>query len=425
MRLSLAAVIASALAPALLLSGCGSGRVVTPAVTLQPEKTSEIHIMAYNAQSTRSEYLKYISEKLPDISIAYEYISLDYFNNELNLRLQSGQGPDIIEVGGETRLLASTSHLLDLTDEVFILKYSRAGLEPFSINGRVYAIPLQSWFEGIFYNRDIFEQYRLSPPETLNELIRIHKVLKEAGIKPQTMGAQSWEPLMKQSIGIVNNEFYADEKNSGFDERFNAGRATLAEEWLPAVTEWARMISEGCLTPDMLDYSYEQALDEFASGKAAMWQSGPWSLGAIRRVNPDIKLGMFPIPGTKPGLGWLIGGPGSALAINAHSGNKEMALRILEYTSTSEAQEALIVDSTGKSSLTGVNVPLDPVYDECMPAIEAGHVYAPWTAAWTYGNPVVEAYGKSLQEVLAGSKSIEQALRDADAVNKKMRNAFN
>lgn len=409
----------------LALSGCTSGSALLPAErAYESEEKVDIHIMAYNDKSTRSEYLRYLSEELPFINIVYEYVSLEYFNNELNVRLLAGQGPDIIEVGGEARILASTGRLLDLTNEEFISKYMIEGLDPFSVGNRIYAIPLQSWFEGIFYNKAIFDQHRLSPPSTLDEFIMIHIYLKDAGIKPQTMGAQSWEPLMKQSIGIVNNEFYSKNENSDFDERFNNGQARLAEEWLPAVTEWYQMITKGCLTPDMLDYSYEQALEEFATGGAAMWQSGPWSLGAIRRINPDILLGMFPIPGTEPGTGWLIGGPGSALAINANSPNTEMALKVLDITSTPEAQKALIADNTGKSFLTGVSVPLDTVYDDCLPAISAGHVYAPWTISWKYGNPVVEAYGKSLQEVLAGSKSIEQALNDADSVNEKMRNMF-
>jgi raffinose/stachyose/melibiose transport system substrate-binding protein len=59
-----------------------------------------------------------------------------------------------------------------------------------------------------------------------------------------------------------------------------------------------------------------------------------------------------------------------------------------------------------------------------LQTIAKGHVYAPWTTAWSYGNPVVEAYGKALQEVLAGTKTIEQALRDADEVNSNLRTAI-
>jgi raffinose/stachyose/melibiose transport system substrate-binding protein len=229
---------------------------------------------------------------------------------------------------------------------------------------------------------------------------------------------------MKQSIALVNSEFYADPRNSGFDAAFDRGEAKLEESWLPAVTLWSRMIGEGCLTPDMLSYSYEQALEEFALGKAAMWQSGPWSLNEILRINPNIRLGMFPIPGTKEDGGWLIGGPGSALAVSANSKNKQAAIDVLAATATIEAQMALLSDSKGLSYVNGADSDLGPVFDGCSDAVAKGRVYAPWTTAWSYGNPVVEAYGKALQDVLAGTKTVKQALQDADEVNSKLRSAI-
>jgi raffinose/stachyose/melibiose transport system substrate-binding protein len=381
-------------------------------------------MLAYNAMSVRTTYLDFLKNKLPGIQLSYDTVPLDYYGSTLSSELLSGSGPDIIEVGGETRLLASTGRLLDLTDQAFVSSFKKEGIIPYSVGGKVYAVPLQSWFEGMYYNKDIFEKYGLNPPRNFEEFLNLHKKLQSLGIKAQIMGAQSWEPLMKQSIALVNSEFYADTQNAGFDAAFDKGEATLEGSWLPAVTLWSRMISEGCLTPDMLSYSYEQAMEEFALGKVAMWQSGPWSLNEILRINPDIRLGMFPIPGTKEDEGWLIGGPGSALAISANSKNKQAAIDVLAATATIDAQKALLSDSKGLSYVSGVETDLGPVFDGCVKTIAKGLVYAPWTTAWSYGNPVVEAYGKALQEVLAGTKTVEQALCDADEVNSNLRTAI-
>jgi len=370
--------------------------------------------------SIRTTYLEYLNRMLPDITVTYDYVPMDYYSSTLNTQLLSETGPDIIEVGGETRLMAVSGKLLDLTEQSFVNQYSAASLTPYSVNGLIYATPLQSWFEGIFYNKRIFEQYGLSPPHTFDEFIELHKQLTKVGIKPQTMGAQSWEPLMKQSIGMVGNDFYSMKENASFDLEFDATRETLKENWLPAVTEWSRLITEGCLTPDMLNYSYEQAMDEFANEQAAMWESGPWSVGAILQKNPDIQLGMFPIPGTKEGTGWLIGGPGSALAVNKNSRHIDAVLKVLAVTATPEAQAALLADSEGMSSVVDVDADLGPIYSDCEAALEAGHIYAPWITTWTYGNPIVETYGKALQDVLAGQKTVEEALQEADEVNRKM-----
>lgn len=396
----------------------------TTTPTAAPTEKVEVRLMAYNAEASRQTYLALLEEKFPNIKVTFEYVNLDNFDNVLTSQLQAGNGPDIIEVGGETRLLANAGYLLDMTDKEFTSRYAQAGLSPYTVDGKVYATPLQSWYEGIFYNKAIFAENGLSVPKTLDEFIQLHKDLQGKGIKAQTMGAQSWEPMMKQSIGVVNNEFYSASTNKDFDAKFDKGEATLAESWLPHVTAWSKMITEGCLTPDMLGMSYDQALDEFATGKAAMWESGPWAVNTILEKSPDFQLGMFPIPGVKEGPGWLVGGPGSALAVNAKSAHLDAVMQILDFTATPEAQEALIKDNAGSSFLTGVEVDLGDIYADCADAFKAGNVYAPWTAVWTSGNSIVEGYGKSLQEVLAGTKTVEQALKDADEINNTMRESL-
>ena len=384
---------------------------------------AELRFMGYNPESSRATFLQYLNDELEDINIVFEFVSLDEYYEVLTTQLKSGSGPDIIEVGGDTKSLANSGYLLDLTEQQFVKSYAHSGLSAYIANSKIYATPLQSWYEGIFYNKKIFSENGISVPKSLDQFIAIHKELSGKGIKPQTMGAGSWEPMMKQSIGIVNNEFYSDPANIDFDTEFDEGKAFLADSWLDAVTAWSKVIEQGCLTPDMLEVSYDDALYEFATGGAAMWESGPWAVNDILSINPDMEgdLGMFPIPGLSEGTGWLVGGPGSALAINAKSKYIDQALKVLDLTATPEAQKALIKDNAGSSFLVGVSADLGDIYKDCEEAFQEGNVYAPWVAVWEYGNNIVEGYGKSLQEVLAGNKTIEQALRDADEINKAMR----
>jgi raffinose/stachyose/melibiose transport system substrate-binding protein len=410
-----------------VLAGCAAFEPKNPSPAEPPVSsgaTATVRILAYNSESVRTTYLAYLRKQFPDVTIVFDYVPLEYYSGTLNAQVLSDSGPDLIEVGGETRLLAGSGMLLDLTGQPFIGRYTPKSLIPYSVQGHVYATPLQSWFEGIFYNKKLFSRYGLAPPETFDEFIALHKKLAARGVKPQIMGAQSWEPMMKQSIALVNSEFYSRPESEGFDAAFDEGKARLADGWLPAVTEWSRLIREGCLTPDMLGYSYEQALAEFAEEGAAMWESGPWSADAILQRNPEINLGMFPVPGRRKGGGWLVGGPGSALAVNKNSRNVAAALRILSATASPEAQRALLKDNEGMSSVVGVHADLGPIYSDCRAALEAGRIYAPWTATWTYGNPIVETYGKALQDVLAGQKTVKEALEEADALNKKLHQTF-
>lgn len=228
------------------------------------------------------------------------------------------------------------------------------------------------------------------------------------------MGAKSWEPQMKQTITMVLNEFYSKEENKGFDEAFNNGEVTMDGNWNYILEKWAVMVEEGYITPEMLGISYDQAQDEFATGKAAMWESGPWAAGSLHEKNPDGNFGMFPIPGFNKGTGWLVGGPGTAYAVNADTKVKEQVLQVMDLISTKEGQEALFAASgEGSSFLKGIDFDLGPEFDDCQAAFDEGHVYCPWNN-WFSAQAIIMEYGKAMQDFIEGNKTIDDVLQAVD-----------
>lgn len=381
------------------------------------EKPTQIRIMGYNSEASRQTYLELMKEKFPECEIIYEFVSSDNFSNVLNTQLQAGNGPDLIELQGDVRPLAIAGYVYDMTNDEYASRYVKSGMGTFTVDDHIYAIPLQSWFEGIFYNKALFRENNIEIPTTWDEYISVWKQFNELGIKGQAVSAGFWETTGKMSAGFMETHFYCDEANKEFDEKFGKGEATLTETWLPYITEWCKLFDEGLITQDMLGISYDQALEEFATGKAAMWQCGPWAVGTLMEKNPDLELGMFPIPGDKPEDAYLLGGPGSAWAVSADSKNIETVKKILDWTSTIEAQNALIKDNVGGSYLEGVKTDMGDIYEACVDTFARGHVYSCWLEKWFNGTPILEALGKGLQEVLAGTKTPEQALMDADEIN--------
>lgn len=377
------------------------------------KKPSVLKFICWDKEETQRPYLDPFEEAYPNIKVEFHFVDNKQYDNVLNTQLASGEGPDVIAVGAQAKSLASAGYLEDLTDAPFTSKYHESGLSPFSYNGRNYAIPNLSWFEGIFYNKKIFAQHGLKPPKSFDEWMDIHETLKKAGIKPQTMGAKSWEPMMKQSIGLLLNEYYPTEAGKGFDEAFDTGEKTMDGNWNEIVKKWSVIVEKGYLTKDMLGLDYDQALDEFAMEKAAMWECGPWATETIKSKNPNLDFGMFPMPGLKEGIGWLVGGPGSAWAINKDSNNKEAAMTLLEFVSTPEIQEAINKANSGSSFMKGVELDLGPIYDDCAEAFKAGNVYCPWNN-WFGAQSIIIEYGKGMQDFLAGSKTIDDVLKAAD-----------
>ncbi|WP_219834541.1 ABC transporter substrate-binding protein [Paenibacillus sp. R14(2021)] len=372
-----------------------------------------IRIASINRDDTRKTFLDMVKAKFPNITIDYNFIDNNTFSDVVTTQLISGDGPDIIE--GYDVKWVKNGYLLDITGQPFVSKFFDEGLKQTTLDGKIYGIPTTGWFEGVWYNKDIFDKNGITPPKTFDEWLAIHDKLRANGVKPQAMGAQSWEPMMKQSISMALNEFYSKPENKDFDVDVQTGKRKFSE-WKDAFTTWDQMIQKKNITPDMLGITYDQALDEFASGKAAMWESGPWSYDAMMKKNPDLKLGMFPLPGKTSPTGYLVGGPGIPWTINAKSEHTKEAMQILDLMSTPEAQTALMKDYFGPSFLKGLDNPELPAqYDGVKEAFVLGRVYSPWPYWGPFsGNVFITELGKLLQDHLAGSKTIDEVLQAAD-----------
>ncbi|MCY9696101.1 ABC transporter substrate-binding protein [Paenibacillus alginolyticus] len=409
---SLASVVL--LASSISLTGCGTGKETAADSKGSKDKVT-IRIASINRDETRKAFLDMIKEKFPNITIDYNFIDNNTFTDVVTTQLASGGGPDIIE--GYDIKWVKNGYLLDLTGKEFITKFTDNGLKPTNYEGKIYGIPTTGWFEGVFYNKDIFDKNGLKPPKTFDEWLAIHEKLKQNGVKPQAMGAQSWEPMMKQSMSMAFNEFYSKPENKNFDQDVQTGKRKISE-WSDAFKIWDEMVQKKYLTQDMLGISYDQALDEFASGKAAMWESGPWSYVAMMKKNPNLKLDMFPLPGKTSATGYLVGGPGNPWSVNANGKHKDEVLQILNLMATPEAQKALMKSYFGPSFLKGLDNPELPAqYTSVKDAFVQGRVYAPWP----YWGPIggsnfITELGKLLQDHLAGDKTIDQVLQKADKI---------
>lgn len=400
---------------ALLLAVC----LLVPAALMSAQAASgekvKLRMVYWNKEETMKDFLDLAKEKLPHIELDYQFIPVDQIDGIVNTQLQAGEGPDILHNGNDVAA-AKAGYLLALDDQAFIGNYSTESIDALRIEGKIYGVPGVGWYEGMFYNKEIFAKYGLTPPKTFAELMNIHKVLKENGVKPQAMGANSWEPMMKSTLGLALCDWLMKtEDGKKFDVSIKEGTGKFEGSGLKQVIEtWSEYIKEGYLTPDMLEVSYDNALVEFAKGEAAMWESGPWAVAAIKETNPDLKFDMFPFVGTEEGQSWLIGGSGVTFGVNASGKHTKEALEVLALMATQEGQLALCKGSEGSNSyLKGIQLDLPEFYASAAETLNGNRVYCPWFI-WGNGTSYIETYGKGLQEYLQNAKDIDSILRDVD-----------
>ncbi len=386
----------------------------TATAVATPEKKVKLRMMYWNKEATVKPFLDLAAKKLPNIELEFNFVSVDNFNGTLDTQLQAGEGPDILPAG-QSEAYVNAGYLVDLSGQSFIKKYSRASIDAISVNGKPYGVPGISWFEGVFYNKALFEKHGLSVPKTFDEMMALHQKLVDLGIKPQAWGAKSWEPFAKSPLGLAIVDYLQTEEGKGFDATIRDGSGKFAGSALkPIFEKWLQYFEKGYVSKDMLQVDYDSALKEFATGKAAMWESGPWAVNAIKQTNPDLDFDMMPFVGTKTGNEYLIGGPGVTFGVNAQSKHQEEALQVIALMATPEGQQALCAGSPGSGSfLEGANIPLPKEFTSVKNVLNGGRVYCPWFV-WKGSDAYNAALGKGLQEVLQGNMTIDQVLADMD-----------
>lgn len=375
---------------------------------------TKIRMTYWNSEDSMEALLSYLKEAVPDVEVEFQFIDNSNYAVMVDTQLSAEEGPDIIcESPGDAIKHAKLGYLEPL-DELGA-KYGEAGTSAYTHDGTVYALPGISWFEGIYYNKAMFEENNIELPKTFDEFIAVCKQFKELGIEPLAAGLKSWEPMAKSSMALVAADYLSTDAGKSFGNDYRENKTTLDGNWNQYLEVWSKMIDEGIYTSDMTGIDHDQALEQFATGGSAMWCSGPWDYDAIMAKNPDLKLDMMPFQGSKESEGYLIGGPGCGFAVNAKSENKEAAMKVLEAITTPEGQEAMWENNQGGSSyLTGTFFELPEAYTSVSDTLAAGNVYCPWNEWGSAGASLVEEYGTQLQSYLLGTQDLATTLKNVD-----------
>ena len=77
-------------------------------------------------------------------------------------------------------------------------RYPASVLAGASFDGKIYAVPINNVQPVFFYyNKQLFDQYGVSVPQTWDDLLAAVKTFKDAGVAPIALGgASKWPDLM-------------------------------------------------------------------------------------------------------------------------------------------------------------------------------------------------------------------------------------
>lgn len=233
---------------------------------------SQDHIMDAEVKLAKS------FEEETGIKIDYQIVPADQFQTLIGAKLNAGEGPDVIVAQSGKLTLKSTldpeKNLEDLSSEAWGSQIKAPFAESVSYNGKIYGLPLwdfggsSSWV--FIYNKKIFEEQKLTPPKTFNQLLEVSAKLLEAGITPiYEPAADGWHqqlPLLE--MGAQLNKLSA---GSLYDQ-LNENTAVFADNsnGLMLLEQLQELVDKGYYGKEYFSQNYAGAHDAMATGKFAM-----------------------------------------------------------------------------------------------------------------------------------------------------------
>lgn len=362
-----------------------------------------------------SKLMEKVAQKNPAASLEIEPVVWDQMHAALQTRIAARTVPDIMDFKGQDiAKYGPEGILMDLSDLEWLDSYvPTAARENLQIDGKDYGIPYSALFQGVLYNRDIFDNYGIDIPETYEDLMDVCKKLEANGVTPfVTHFADNWH------IGNMTMQFAMSEvfnENPQWGQDLYAGKVTFEG------SQGYRRVFQH--VKDIYDYTYEDTLSvdfgeataRFGRGEGAMFVTGTWSNRNLQEF-PDLDYGIFPFPGEKPGAR-LIFEPNHTWALSADAENPELAKAVLKTIVTDRDLAATFVDEASAYSLVVGVVPSSPYpCDSEIDSRKADNEIVDVSIGnnqikWAYQ----EEYSRYIIEWILEQKTLDEALESATA----------
>ncbi|MEU1010841.1 extracellular solute-binding protein [Streptomyces sp. NPDC005890] len=212
------------------------------------------------------------------------------------LKADSGDGPDVIEVGNtQVPLYADGGRLADLTLESMRdwgkEKWLPGLAQPGKDGNKQYGIPWYAANRVVIYRKDLFDRAGVTrPPKTREEWLAATEKLDSGDTQGIYLAGQDWYTL---------SGFIWDEGGDLAREQDHTWRGTLDTPAALRGMDFYRRLQALGKGPVDADEEHPPQAGVFAGGKVAQIIAVPGLAQAVVRQNPDLKgkLGFFPVPG--------------------------------------------------------------------------------------------------------------------------------
>jgi len=418
------------------LAGAGAGAVLLGACsdddtgstdTNAPQTINWWHIQ--NGEPMLSVWAgmaKEYSTAHANVTVKIQPLENEAFKAKLTTATQAGSPPDLFQSwgGGVLKQQVDAGLVKDITADVqpWIGTLLPAAVQPFTIDGKIYGIPFDVGMVGFWYNKELFAKAGVTaPPATWAEFLTVVGKLKAAGITPIALaGKEKWPGHFYYAYLSMRVGGLSALQQAATDHNFDTPDFITAGQRLKELVD-LQPFQKGFLGTAYTAPDGQSGI--MGNGKAAMELMGQWAPSvqeaqSTSKKGLGDKLGFFTFP-------TVDGGKGSAA--EAFGGGNGFVVGKNAPASTTDFLRALMTaDNQRKSAATGGVLPTVKVAADAIKDANSRVVAATLAAATGFQLYLDQAYppavgqqvNDSVAELIAGSKSPEQIVKDITTVAK-------
>jgi len=235
-------------------------------------------------------------------------------------------------------------------------------------DGETFVLPMDVDIAGIIYNADVLEAAGVNVDDikTWDDFDVACAKIKANGVTPIHMGGKDNWPIGQFFDWAAPSFYITDESNN---QRAALKGGTFDEElWVELAQLMADMVAKGYFNRDALTADYLSDLQALAASEAAFGFYGNYAFNAVKSYNPDVNLGMMPIPARVASDNpTLISGERTAIGVFNESPNKDVAIEFLNFLAKAENIKRIAEASGSPAGLSIVSPDLGelkPYYDK-------------------------------------------------------------
>ncbi|MEV7629252.1 extracellular solute-binding protein [Actinoplanes sp. NPDC089786] len=351
----------------------------------------------------------------PGIDVEYRAYKNTEYNTILQTGLSGDSGPDLAQLRayGELQPAIASGGLLALDAAVpRLASFPAATLDGARgrADGRIYGVPFAIQTMHVVYNKKLFADNGVAPPQTWQQMLDGAATLQRKKIIPFAVNVRDdWMiPIEHEIFGATR---YG---GAAFEKRVLAGEAKFTDpDYVASIETYAG--TSKYWQPQFSGVGYEDAKALFVSGKAAMFPGGVWELAGFRKSAPDIELGIFSVPPSPGAVLDKAVTPGfvdGSFGVATRTRSKDEAVELARWMATPEFGQAFSDQLIQISAVPGT-APTDPLLKQAFDAYTANPSPYLMYADFSYGTPPgAEVLRTNVSAVLLGTGNATDAAKE-------------